>query len=156
MWKLLSIWLGDFVCLLSVEVVLPLHFHSDKYFHLRRLLITHLPAIWCGLSGYHFPWASRCAAGYIHTAGRESSQSPFICLWKAFLYPVGWADRSFQIPREPWNAPGVSQHSIVWLFSVTNILLSGMLTLIAWFCCRSLPIPLRFVSYWTQSNSGYT
>lgn len=42
MCKLLSIWLGDFVCLLSDGLVLPLHFQPDKYFHLRGLLGTHL------------------------------------------------------------------------------------------------------------------
>lgn len=59
MCKLLSIWLGYFVCLLSDGLVLPLHFQPEKYFHLRGLLGTYLvyPLSAMALQGgYHSPF----------------------------------------------------------------------------------------------------
>lgn len=154
MFKLLSIWLGDFVCLLSAGIFLPFHFQPDKYFQLRGLR-THSPvlsAICPGLAGYHSP--EMIISLGIQMCNRELPHRwKRVLFMKAFLYPVGWAGSSFQIPRGRWNVPGASQHSIACLFGVTRILLSGMLTLIAWFCFRSLLAPL---SSWATEYKTYS
>lgn len=91
MCKLLSIWLGYFVCLLSDGLVWASSFLTRKIFPLERPSwnLPSLSAVCHGLAGWvpfpiplrwSFPWTSRCAVGYFHTDGRESSPSHVLCL----------------------------------------------------------------------------